>query len=226
MIFNPPGQIFQKRLHIFTSPGGGDIQGGSAKFGRTLDDNHRKALVGQAEGSGHAGNAPADNQSVLVDFNRQIRYRFQQRRPGDSHSYQVFGLFGGHVLVRGMHPGALVADIGHVKQVSVHAGITDGFLKQRFVGPGCTGSHHNAVEFLFANDFNHFVLGVLTAGEKVLFGIHDMRQGSGIVRDRWDIGNAADIDAAVADKNTDARRLTGNVIFGGKLFIPDQGPSG
>jgi hypothetical protein len=44
-----------------------------------------------------------------------------------------------------MHPGIMVADIGHLKKVFVQAGIIHSFLEQRLMGTGGTGRHDNPV---------------------------------------------------------------------------------
>jgi hypothetical protein len=119
---------------------------------------------------------------------------------GHGHADQVLGLLGGLFRFVHVYPGVLVADIGHFEQVLVQAGIPDGLLEQGFVGARGAGGHHHAVDAFFLDDRFHVVLGVLTAGEQVVLHVDHVGQIAGIIPDRRHIGDAADVDAAVADE--------------------------
>ena len=55
------------------------------------------------------------------------------------HADQVPGLVRGRRVVGCVHPGTLVADVGHFKQVRVQPGLLQCFLKKLFVGARRTG---------------------------------------------------------------------------------------
>jgi hypothetical protein len=123
-----------------------------------------------------------------------------------------------------VHPGVLVADVGHFEQILVQARLADGLLKQRLVGARRARGHHHAVDLLLLDDLLDVVLVVLRAGEQVVFHMHHVRQGAGVVAHRRHIGHAADIDAAVAHEHTDAHRLSAHIGFGRQfaVWVMDQ----
>ena len=93
--------------------------------------------------------------------------RLEQRGPGHRHAHQVLGFFRGLLGLLHVHPGILVADIGHLKEVLVQPGIDHGLPEQGLVGDGRAGRHHHPVELLFFDDLGHVHLGVLGAGEEI-----------------------------------------------------------
>jgi hypothetical protein len=106
-----------------------------------------------------------------------------------------------------VHPGVLVPDIGHLKEVLVQAGLPDGLLEQGLMGPGEQEATTTRLRLCSSDHLLHLVLGVLGAGEQVVLHMDHIGQGGGIFPDRRDIGHPADIDAAVADKDPDAGGL-------------------
>ena len=95
---------------------------------------HRDALLGQGQRGVHAGHPAADDEAGPLHRRLGHVERFQRGRPGHGHPYQVLGLFRSHVPLVGMDPGALVADVGHLEQILVNAGLTDAILEQWPVG--------------------------------------------------------------------------------------------
>ena len=57
----------QKRLHVLTVERVMELPGRAAKLRILFHQMHRKALVGQGQGGGHAGDAAADHQRGIVD---------------------------------------------------------------------------------------------------------------------------------------------------------------
>ena len=66
-----------------------------------------------------------------------------------------------------VHPGVLVADIGHLEEVLVEPGVDQGLPEQGLVGDGRAGRHHHPVELLFLDDLGHGHLGILGAGKEI-----------------------------------------------------------
>ncbi len=110
-----------------------------------------------------------------------------------------------------MHPGILIADVGHFKEILVEADLEQGFSKQIFVGVWGTGGNQHAVDTLFLDDFRHMHLSVLGASKEVVLYMHHIWQSSGVFSNRGHVHNAANIDAAVANENTDTGLFFTNV---------------
>ena len=130
--------------------------------------------------------------------------RLEQGGPGHRHPHQVFGLVRGLVVLLHVHPGILVADVGHLKQILVQAGVDQGLPEQGLVGDGGASRHHHPVEVVFLDDPGHVDLGVLGAGEQVVFHVGHVGQRLGVFRQLRHVDDAADVDAAVADEHPDA----------------------
>ncbi len=64
-------------------------------FLESFDQVDLKALLGQVQGRGYPGHAPADHQAVLVDRQIELLEGFQIDRAGDRHADNVLGLLGG-----------------------------------------------------------------------------------------------------------------------------------
>ena len=103
-------------------------------------------LVGDAERAGHAGHAAADDQRRLVDGQVELLQRLQVADAGDRHPDDVLGLLGGLFLLLGVHPGAVLADVGHVEEVLVDAGLAERVPEQRLVRSRRAGRDDHAVE--------------------------------------------------------------------------------
>jgi hypothetical protein len=102
-----------------------------------------------------------------------------------------------------MDPGILISDVGHLKKVFIEASFPDGLLKEGLMGARRAGRHHDAIKIILLNNLFHLVLCVLRTGEKIVLHVSHMWEGFGIFSDSRHIGNPANIDATVADKDTD-----------------------
>jgi hypothetical protein len=118
----------------FSLPGGAQLARIAAQPAGLFHQKHLAALTGHAQGGFHAGHAAAHHQGRLGDRHRYGIERFDEGRLGHGHAHQVLGLAGGHGRIVHVHPGVLIADVGHFEQVLVQAGLADGLLKERFVG--------------------------------------------------------------------------------------------
>ena len=58
-----------------------------------------------------------------------------------------------------MHPGALISDVGHFKEVFVDPRIDGRLLKERLMGAGAAGGYHHPVKVVFLDQvFNIFLV--------------------------------------------------------------------
>ena len=117
-----------------------------------LQEDGLESLVPQVEGGVEAGDAAADDQGPLVDAQGLLHQRLEQGGPGHRHPHQVFGLVRGLVVLLHVHPGILVADVGHLKQILVQAGVDQRLPEQGLVGDGGASRHHHPVEVVFLDD--------------------------------------------------------------------------
>ena len=159
------------------------------------------------QGRFHAGDPAADDQGGFGDRKGLLVQGFQLHHPGHDPADQVLGLFQGLFRLVHMHPGVLVADVGHFEEVGVEARLPDGLLEHGHVGPGGAGGHHHPVELVLLDEIQNLTLGVRGAGEQVLVGHRHPRQGGDVFGEGRDVDDAADVDAAVADEDADARLL-------------------
>ncbi len=183
----------------------------AAEFGFLFHQHHLKSLASEPRAAFIPAMPPPITRARLLTGMHLLLQRFQVRRAGHRHPHQVLGLFGGGFRVLGVDPGILVADVGHFKQVFVQPAGLQGFHEHRFVGLGAAGGHDHPVELVLLDFFLDFLLGVLAAGEEILIREDHVGQPFGISLDGRHIDHAADVDAAVADKYTDARLLTGDI---------------
>jgi hypothetical protein len=93
-------------------------------------------LVGDGQGAGHAGDAAAHHQGGLV--HRQIDFfaAAPNGPPGHGHARDVLGLVRGFFRLLGVDPGAVLADVGHLAEILIDAGFSEGVPEQGLQGPG------------------------------------------------------------------------------------------
>ncbi len=149
---------------------------GAAQLAVAFHKIHREALIGQGQGRFHAGSATADDQRAALDRNFTIGQRMQHGSSRRRHADQVLGLARGGVPVMGMHPGALVADVGHIEQVRIQAGRAQAVAEYRLMGQRRTAGDDHAVGAQLSHllgDSRHAVLGT---GIERVFGMNDVGQ--------------------------------------------------
>ena len=181
-----------------------------------------KALARQSQGSGHARQPAADDQGGLFHLDRLPVERLQQPSLGQRHPHQIFGFLGGPLWLVHVHPGTLVADIGHLKQVGIESGFGQRIAEQRLVGSRCAGGHYHPIQIVFGDLLLDPILSIVGAGIKIVLRVHNVRQCFRIFHDVRDINHAGDIGAAVADENPDARVFCLHISFGRINFGRDQ----
>jgi len=122
-------------------------------------------------------------------------------------------------------PGTLVPDVGHFEKILIEARITDKGAEDRLMGPSGARCHDDPVKRFFMDDVFDLLLGVLGTGEKVLIGEDDIGESFGVVLHIGDIDDTPDVDAAIADKDADPRRLARDIPFIGKTGCGDIAPA-
>ena len=202
------------------------MPGGAPQLVAFLHQDGGVALVGQIQGCGHAGHAAADDQGFLDHGHRHGRQRIVPGDLGHRHAHLVPGLEGGKGGIFLVHPGVLVADIGHLQEIGIEPRLPEGVLEQGFVGPGGAGRNHDAVQIEFLDPGGNEHLGVGGAGEEVVLHADDVGQGPGIVRHCFDVHHPGDVDAAGADEHPEAEFLPGGFPLRRISLLPGQGAPG
>ena len=195
-------------------PGGVELAGHCRPAVLALHQVHLIALVRQGQGRGHAGDAAAHHQGGLVD-RPTVRYSrgYSSRALATAMLTRSWHFCVASLRLALVHPGALVADVGHLEEVLVEAGVAQHVLEDGLVGGGTAGRHHHPVEIMLLDHLHHLGLGVLGAGEEVGLGVLHVGDVLGVFHDGRDIGHPADVEAAVADKDPDPGRLVQHVLF-------------
>ena len=104
-----------------------------------------------------------------------------------------------------VHPGALIADIDHFNKTFVKAGLPVCILKERFMGPGGAGGHHNAIEFVLDDSIPNQDLCVLGAGVEIILYRDNIRERLCIFLYFMYIYNPSDIVAAMTYEHPNFR---------------------
>ena len=116
------------------------------------------------------------------------------------------GLLQGLLLVLG-DPGDLLADVGHLHQEAVQAGVLGGAAEGGLVQVRRAGGHHDPVQVELDDvAFDQFLAGI-GAHVLVVPGEGHAGQALGELRQRLHVDHAGDVAAAVADVDSDPQRF-------------------
>ena len=138
--------------HLGREDAGRAVQGGeglvelghvAADAGALLDEVDVVAGVGQLERGLQAGDAAADDQRGRVDLHVHRLQRLLLLDALGRGVDQRLGLGRGGRLV-GAHPGAVLADVGHLAEVGVQAGVGAGAAEGLLVQVRRAGGHDHA----------------------------------------------------------------------------------
>ena len=198
-------------------------QGVAPQGGGFFHQRDREALIGDGQGRGHAGRPAAEHEGRLGHRQGDRPQGLDQVGLGHGHAHQVLALDRRLFVLVHVHPGALVADVGHLEEIRVQPRLPDGLLEQRLVGPGRTGGHDHAVQVVLQDLLLDDLLGVRGAGVHVVHGVDHPRKPPGVLGHGGDVHHPADVQAAVADEHPDAGRLSGDVPLRGQLARGDLG---
>ena len=179
-----------------------------AQGGLALHQHHLVAGVGDVEGRLDAGDAAADDQRPLGHRDGDVGELVGLLHPRHHHLHDVDGLGRrlGAVLV---HPGAVLADVGHLAQVGVEPRGLGGVAEGLLVHARRAGGHHDPVEPVFGDRLLEQALPGVGAHVLVVGGEGDAGQLGGGRRHLFHIDGAGDVLPAVTDKNTDS----GHIVF-------------
>ncbi len=208
-------QALQVRLHLVACQGMVQILEITADTLPFFNEDRIKSLLGKVQGGGHSRYACPYNQGLGCYRYRLLGQRLNMSGLGNGHAHQILGLDGGKLRLSGMNPGTLVADIDHLKEVPVQTGIAQGLLKERLMGTRRTGCYDHPVQLVLLDLLLDNLLGILGTGVEVFGIIGDIHHIPGVVGHRGHIHHRADIDAAMADKDTDS----GLIVFRHHLLL-------
>ena len=195
---------------------------GAAQTAGLLDQMDAESLVGERERGGHAAQAAADDDAGLVHRERAALERPERAGAGDGHFDEFNRLLGGGFRRGRMHPGTLVADVGHVEEVRVQPGLAQRFAEQRLVRARRAGRHHDAVEPVLMNHFLDVRQARVRTGEHGVRRQHHVALVLDALDDRLDVHDRPDVHAAMADEHAQARFLVGDVVLGGISLFGDE----
>ena len=213
MIFHPGNQVTQPGPDLVAFPGLIQVPGIAAQLGALFHQNGFIAPFRQFQGGGEAGHAATYHQGLLHHLNRSPLQGVVPGDLGHRHADLVLGLGRGGLGFLLVHPGVLVADVGHFQEIGVQTRLPQGVLEQGFVGPGGAGRDDDAVEIKLLDLLGNEFLGIGGAGEEIVFHRDDARQAPGVFRQGLDVHHPGDVDAAGADKDPDADLLSRDIPF-------------
>ena len=198
------GQHVARRVEV----GSGEVDAGdvAAQVVVALDEVDLAARVRQVERRGHARDAAADHERARAHVDRAALERLVLGDAQDGGAGERLGLLGraGRVVV---HPAALLADVGHLEEVGVDAGLLQRLAEGRLVHPRAAGGDHDPVQPVLLDVLDdHLLAGV---GAHVLVGPRhgDAGQGGGGLHDGVAVDDLGDVGAAVADVDADLADL-------------------
>ncbi len=139
-----------------------------------LNERDLESLLRQIKRCGHARQAAPNDKSIVVDLQAAFVQGLQQPCLCHSHSYQVFCFVCSRLGLIHMHPGALVADIGHFKEVLVQSCFPAGVSEERLVSPRTARCHYDTVQVLLIYQPGNLLLSVSRTGIKVVLCINNV----------------------------------------------------
>ena len=101
---------------------GAEVLDPAAHLGFALDHHDREPDVGKADRGAKSRDAGADNERLRHRLDDGRLERLQQTRAGDAGAHQSDRLVGGALMVVGVRPGALLAQVDLGVAVRVEAG--------------------------------------------------------------------------------------------------------
>ncbi len=137
----------------------------AAELGFLLDEEHREADLGEAEGGAQAGDAAADHERARGRLHDDRLERRGQPRPGDAGADEPDRLARGARLVVRVRPGALLADVHLRVLVRVQAGALGHAAEGEGVQLRRAGGDDEAVELLLLDVPHDLLLRRVRAGE-------------------------------------------------------------
>ena len=141
-------QVIQKLLRPVSLNGLFYMSRAAAELVGFLDQVDSEALIGDRKRRRHPGDSPADHEQISFGYVRLSGKRFYRSRPADRHLHQVYRLFLCRLAKPGVDPGALVADVRHLKQVRIEPRLFHGLPEQRLMRSRRTRGHDYFVQLV------------------------------------------------------------------------------
>ena len=187
----------------------------ASQLSGSLNQGRFKSLLRKGTSGAESGETAADDQGFLNNRIRSFVKRFQEARAGHRHAHQLFGF-----VCRGlgfclMNPGILFANVGQFKKIWIEPCVTQRVSEQRLMGSRCAGGHHHAIEAVLFDGGLNFLELIGGAGKHAIGGIGYIGQRVCILGDGRDVNHTGNIDAAMTDKDADARLFFADVTFFG-----------
>ena len=152
----------------------------AAELGLLLDEEDGEPDLRQPEGRAQAGDAAADDEALGRRLDDDRLERLGETRAVDAGAHQAHRLLGRAVVVVGVRPRALLADV-HLRVLEgVHAGALGDVAERERVELGRARGHDQRVEALLVGILHDLLLGRVGAGEHRRAGDHHV----GVVLDR------------------------------------------
>ena len=191
------GAVAAVRVHLAEA---GDP---AAELGLLLHEEDGEPDLGQAEGRAQAGDAAADDEALRRRLDDDRLERLGEARAVDAGAHQAHRLLGRALVVVGVRPRALLADV-HLRVLEgVHARALGDVAEGERVQLGRARGDDEPVEALLLRVLDDLLLGRVGAGEHRRLGDHD----AGLLRyggdDFVDVDVVADVAAALADVDAD-----------------------
>jgi len=111
---------------------GAEVLDPAAHLGFALDHHDREPDVGEADRGAKSCDAGADNERLWHRFDDGRLERLQKTRAGDAGAYESDRLVGRALMVVGVSPGALLAQV----DLGVAVGVDPGALRDAAEGDG------------------------------------------------------------------------------------------
>ena len=209
-------------LNVHALQGMVEIARHSTQLWLLLHQVNLESLSCQTQRAGHSGDTAANHQTGLVDRQFKLFQWLQARRSRHRHTDDFFGFPGRPGGLFGMHPGAMLTDVGHLEEVLVNAAFAAGVAEKRLMGSGCACRNHHPVEAFFPDRICYFLGIVRGTGKNAFLRMNHIVQGRGVLDNRRHIHDPSDIRAAMAYENADFRLFTGFITFRWVDPIPGQ----
>ena len=195
-----------------------DATGQPAEFALFLHQIDIETLTREGERRVHTRYPTADHQGRLGDIEKLGLERLGQTHPGDRPTHEVDRFLRRLFGLLAVHPGAVIADVGHLEEIAVQSDLADVLLEELLVRAGRARRHHHPVERVLLNAFLDLGQRVLRAGVEQVFRVGHAGEILRCFRHRGYVHGAGDVRPARADEYTHPGLLGAHVALLGILL--------
>jgi hypothetical protein len=168
-----------------------------------LDEDHLEADLGEAEGGAQAGDAAAHDEAPRRGLDDDRLESLGEARPVDAGAHQAHRLLGRALVVVGVRPRALLADVHLGVLEGVHAGALGDVAEGHRVELRRARGDDERVEALLLGVLHDLLLGRVGAGEHRRAGDDDVVVALDVLDDLVHVDVVTDVAAALADVDAD-----------------------